>query len=204
MVNIGSNTTCHTWVLKEANWRLHTCAEDVQITCTANSNGKLVHNVLITTISEYTFDKMTPECEKDYRASDITTFILSMAQTTSTCDDRGSGLPGFLPLARTGHRDSIWLLDHLWQWKTSLSRLMVACQHVGEKMTWGLSIKDCRLRFDLQKAVVANYVKAAMTHSNANIYSPGSVTSNVPHNPLRPFDINTRLTILPTSQPYQF
>jgi hypothetical protein len=50
----------------------------------------------------------------------------------STCVDRGRGLPSFLPLARTGLMDSTRLLDHLWQQKSRLSRLMVATQQVGE------------------------------------------------------------------------
>jgi hypothetical protein len=37
MVNNGSDTTCHTPVLKEANQIFHTCDQDVQITYTANS-----------------------------------------------------------------------------------------------------------------------------------------------------------------------
>jgi hypothetical protein len=41
MVNISSDTTCHTPVLKEVNRRFHTCAQDVQITRTANSIGKI-------------------------------------------------------------------------------------------------------------------------------------------------------------------
>jgi hypothetical protein len=79
--------------------------------------------------------------EKDYRASSITAFILRVAWTTSTGDDWGRGLPSFLPLAWTGHRGSTLLL-HLWQWKASLSRLMVATPQVREKMTWGLFVKD--------------------------------------------------------------
>jgi hypothetical protein len=37
MVNIGSDTTCHTPVPKEANRSFHICAQDVQITHMANS-----------------------------------------------------------------------------------------------------------------------------------------------------------------------
>jgi hypothetical protein len=37
MVYIGFDTTCHTTVLKEANRIFHMCAQDVQITRTANS-----------------------------------------------------------------------------------------------------------------------------------------------------------------------
>jgi hypothetical protein len=51
---------------------------------------------------------------------------------TSIGDDRGRGLPSFLPLAQTSLLDFIWLL-HLWQQKASLSRLMVATQKVGGK-----------------------------------------------------------------------
>jgi hypothetical protein len=72
----------------------------------------------------------------------VTTFILSVIWTATTDADWGRGLPSFLPLARTGLLDSIRLLDHLWQWKTSLSRLMIATHQVGEKMTWGLFNKE--------------------------------------------------------------
>jgi hypothetical protein len=37
MVNIGSDTTCHTLVLKEVNRSFHTFVRDVQIRRTANS-----------------------------------------------------------------------------------------------------------------------------------------------------------------------
>jgi hypothetical protein len=37
MVNIGSNTTYHTPFLKKVNQTFHTCAQDVQITCTPNT-----------------------------------------------------------------------------------------------------------------------------------------------------------------------
>jgi hypothetical protein len=37
MVNIVSDTTYHTLFLKEANRSFHMCAQDVQITCMANS-----------------------------------------------------------------------------------------------------------------------------------------------------------------------
>jgi hypothetical protein len=85
---------------------------------------------------------MTPLSEKDYRASNITMFILSTIWKFSTRDDRGRGLPSFLPLARTDLLNSIRLLDHLWQWKASLNRLMVAAHQVGEMMTWELFIKE--------------------------------------------------------------
>jgi hypothetical protein len=40
MDNIDSDTTYHTPVQKEVNQSFHTCAQDVQITCTTKSNGK--------------------------------------------------------------------------------------------------------------------------------------------------------------------
>jgi hypothetical protein len=40
MVNISSDTTCHTSNPKEVNQSFHTSAQDVQMTHTANSNGK--------------------------------------------------------------------------------------------------------------------------------------------------------------------
>jgi hypothetical protein len=89
---------------------------------------------MIIALSEYISYKMTPESEKDYRASNIIAFILSTAGTASTGDDRRRGMPSFLPLARTVLLDSI-LLDHLWLQKASWSRLMVATQQVGEKVT---------------------------------------------------------------------
>jgi hypothetical protein len=66
---------------------------------------------MITASSEYVSYKMTLGSEKDYRASNITVFILSVARMASTGDDQGRSLPSFLPLARTGLRDSI-LLHH--------------------------------------------------------------------------------------------
>jgi hypothetical protein len=141
MVNIVSNTTYRTLVVKEVNRSLHTCAQYVQITCTTNNK---VNN---SQCYDYSINKVyllqnEPRIWKDYRASSTTAFILSMAWTTSTGDDRGRGLSSFPPLAWTGHLDSI-LLDHLWQWKARLSRLMVATQQVREKMAWGLFVKEC-------------------------------------------------------------
>jgi hypothetical protein len=37
MVNIGSDTTCHSPVSKEVNRSFHTCAQDIQITRMTNS-----------------------------------------------------------------------------------------------------------------------------------------------------------------------
>jgi hypothetical protein len=55
MVNLGSDTTCHTPVLKEAKRSFHTCAEDVQITRMANSEVKSSqcydYNIIIVYIS---------------------------------------------------------------------------------------------------------------------------------------------------------
>jgi hypothetical protein len=95
-------------------------------------------NVTITVLLEYISFKMTPGSKNDYKASINTSFILSVAWMGSTGANRGRGLPTSLPLARTGHHDSIPLLDHLWQWKARLSRLLIPTQQVGEKMTWGL------------------------------------------------------------------
>jgi hypothetical protein len=86
--------------------------------------------VMIIAYAEYISYKMTPVSEKGYRAC------------SNTGTDRGRGLPGFLPPAWTSLVDSIQLLVHLWQQKASLSRLMVATQQVGEKMTWGLFNKE--------------------------------------------------------------
>jgi hypothetical protein len=92
---------------------------------------------MIIASTEYISYKMTPESEKDYRTSSITTFILSVASMASTCDDRRSDLPSFPLLARISRRGSILLLP-LWKQKASLSRLIVATQQVGEMMAWGL------------------------------------------------------------------
>jgi hypothetical protein len=67
-----------------------------------------------TSLSEYISYKMTPGSEKDYRASSITTFILSVVWMASTGVDQGRGPPSFLHLAHTGLLDSIRLLDLLW------------------------------------------------------------------------------------------
>jgi hypothetical protein len=61
---------------------------------------------------------------------------------TSTGTDRARGLLSFLLLAWTDLLNSNRLLVHLCQWKAVLSRLMVATQQVGEKMTWGLFHKE--------------------------------------------------------------
>jgi hypothetical protein len=103
--------------------------------------------------------KMTPRSEKITEQGSITSFILSAAWTTSTGVDRGRGPPSFLPLARTSLLDSTQLLDHLWQWMESMSRLMAATQQVEEKMTWGMFNKKGLMWFDLQKAVVIIYAK---------------------------------------------
>jgi hypothetical protein len=87
----------------------------------------------------------------------IIMFILSAAWMASTGADQGRGLPSILPLARTGLMDFIRLLDHLWQRKVILSRLVVATQQVGRK-------DDIRAvqqgRLDLQKVVVTTYAKS--------------------------------------------
>jgi hypothetical protein len=70
---------------------------------------------MITSFLEYISYKMTPGSKKDYKASNITMFILSAAWTASTGAAWWRGLPSFLPLAHTGLLDSIRLLHHLWQ-----------------------------------------------------------------------------------------
>jgi hypothetical protein len=70
---------------------------------------------MIISLSKYISYKITPDSKKDYRASSITTFILSAAWTFSTGAGWGRGLPRFLPLAQAGLLDSIRLLDHLWE-----------------------------------------------------------------------------------------
>jgi hypothetical protein len=97
---------------------------------------------MITEYSEYISYKFTPGSKKDYRACINTSFILSVAWSATTGADRGRGLPRFLHPSQTGLLDPIRLLVHLWQWKASLNRLMVATQQVGEKMTWGLFNKE--------------------------------------------------------------
>jgi hypothetical protein len=86
---------------------------------------------------------------------------------TSTGDDRGRGLLSFIPLARTGHRDCIWLLDHLWQQKQSVSRLTVATQQVGGKDDMGAIYQGC-LDSGLthRKLWLHPMPKVAMTHSS--------------------------------------
>jgi hypothetical protein len=98
--------------------------------------------------------------KKNYKASSITTFILSTAWMASTGDDRGRGTPSFLPLAWTGRWDSILLL-HIWNWKASLSRLVDATQQLGGKR-WhdGYLSRMARLKFDLEKVVVLSYSKS--------------------------------------------
>jgi hypothetical protein len=122
---------CRTPVLQEANRSLHLCSQDVQITCTTNSKVNSSQCYAYNIIRVYLL-KNDPRSEKDYRASNITTFILSVAWTTSTGDDWGRGMPSFLPLTRTSCWGSTLLL-HLCQWKASLSILMVCIQQVGGK-----------------------------------------------------------------------
>jgi hypothetical protein len=78
MINNVFDTTSHTLVPKEANQSFHTCVQDVQVTRTANSkvNNSQCYDYSIT---EYISYKMTLGPEKDYRASSITVFILSVA-----------------------------------------------------------------------------------------------------------------------------
>jgi hypothetical protein len=64
----------------------------------------------------------------------------------------GGGLTSFLPRARTGLRNSIRLLVHLWQPKTILSWLMVATQQVGDKMTQELFNKGGLTQFLLAES----------------------------------------------------
>ena len=71
---------------------------------------------MITAITEYILLQNDPGSEKDYRARNIATIILSAAKRASTGDDPRRGPPSFLPHARAGHLGSN-LLDHLWQRK---------------------------------------------------------------------------------------
>jgi hypothetical protein len=64
--------------------------------------GRIAHNVTITELSEYISYIMNPGSEKDYRAHNITTFVLSAAWMASTDTDRGRGLPSFLANANSG------------------------------------------------------------------------------------------------------
>jgi hypothetical protein len=59
--------------------------------------GRIAHNVTITELSEYISYIMNPGSEQDYRAHNITTFVLSVARMASTDTDRGRGLPSLLP-----------------------------------------------------------------------------------------------------------
>jgi hypothetical protein len=137
---------------------------------------------MITTLSEYISYKITPRSEKDYKASNIIVFILSVAWTASTGDDRRRDLPSFLPLAWASHQGSIMLL-HLWQQKASWSRLMVATQQVGEKDDMGALDKE-RLVMDwLAESGGCILCQASMT--NAKSSSPWDATSNIPQSPLR-------------------
>jgi hypothetical protein len=54
MVNISFDTTCHIPVPKEVNRSFHTCAQNVQITRTANNNGK------ITQCYDYNINRVYP------------------------------------------------------------------------------------------------------------------------------------------------
>ncbi len=118
------------------------CVQDVQITCTANSKVKQLTMLRLHYYQSISLTKWPLGLKKDYRASSITTFILSMDWTASTGSNQGRGMPSFVPLALTGLLDPIRLLVHLWQWKECSNRLMVATQQVEEKMTWGLLNKE--------------------------------------------------------------
>jgi hypothetical protein len=121
-----SESTCHTSVLKKVNRSFHTCVQDVQIRCTANSNGRAAQMLWLQHYHSISLTKWPLGVKKITEQGSITTFILSMAWTAPTGADRGRDLPSFLPLARTGLLDSIRLLNHLWQRKASFNRLMVA------------------------------------------------------------------------------
>jgi hypothetical protein len=145
---------------------------------------------------------MTPRSEKDYRASNITTFILSVPWMTSTGDITGRGRPSFLPLARIGLRDSTQLL-HLWQRKAieytygwySASGAKDDMQSIHQG--WLDSGLTCRKRW------LHPIPKAAITDSNSNISSPRRATSNIPQSPLWQFNLKIQTDQNPTSKPFQ-
>jgi hypothetical protein len=78
MVNISSDTTFHTPVLKEVNRSFHTCAQDVQITHTTKSkvDSSQCYDYNITRVYLLQNDHWL---KKDYRVSSNTAVILSVA-----------------------------------------------------------------------------------------------------------------------------
>jgi hypothetical protein len=182
MLGLTRIVWCHTPLPKEENRSLHTCAQDVQITHMANSkvNSSQCYNYNNIRVS---LTKWPLGLKKDYRTNSITTIILSTAWMASTGEDRRRDLPNFLLPARTGHRSSImWL--HLWQWKASLSRLMVATQQVGEKMTWGLYAYEGLAMVWLAKSGGCILcLKDSTTKSKSS--SPLDATLNIPQIPLQ-------------------
>jgi hypothetical protein len=77
-LHFRATNNCHIPVLKEANQSFHTCAQDVQITCTTNCqvNSSQCYDYSIT---EYISYEITLRSEEYYRASSITAVILNMA-----------------------------------------------------------------------------------------------------------------------------
>jgi hypothetical protein len=139
-----------------------------------------VHNVYDYSIIRVYLLQNDPWVWKRLQSKQHYSVILISAWTACTSNDRRRELPSVLSLARTAHRGSILLL-HLWQWKASLSRLMVATQQVGEKDDMGALDKERLTVVWLAESGGCILCQVAMT--NASSFPPG-VKSNIPQSPL--------------------
>jgi hypothetical protein len=141
---------------------------------------------MITSFLEYISYKMAPGPKKDYKASSITTFILSVAWMASTGTDQRRVLPSFLALAWTSLLGSIRLLYHLWQGKACLNRLMLATQQVGGEDNMRVVQQG---RIDLGYSLCQKLLWLIIS-SNA---SPRNATTNLPWSPLWQFDLKEQI-----------
>jgi hypothetical protein len=126
---------CHTPVLKDVNQSFYTWVQDVQIKRTANSkvNNSQRYDYNITRVYLLQNDPWGWK-----RLQSKQHHIIYSKRGLNGLHRRwpGESMPTLPLLAWTGHHGSILLL-HLWQWKTNLSRLMVATQQVCENNDMG-------------------------------------------------------------------
>jgi hypothetical protein len=122
---------------KKQNWSLYTCVKDVQITRIVNN---MVNRYNISINYKQKSYKMTLRSERRLQSSSDGNLSVGVASIVTIRGEVGLVFIFWLLLVLL-----IWL-QNLNQSKvtikTSLSRLMVAMQQVGENMRWGLFNKD--------------------------------------------------------------
>jgi hypothetical protein len=137
---------------RKQNWSLHTCAQDVQITHTANNMVNRYNTSLNYKLESLQND---PWVQKKYYRVTQKSKRRCVFHRHNRRRGRSSLYLWLLLVLLVG-------LPHFVRRKAtieaSLSRLMIATQQVGENMTWRLSTRmTWLLGFDLQKAVVISY-----------------------------------------------